>query len=200
MQIESVKRWLSRLLITLILSAIFLYAYPSATISYAVVNLLHVAIGIVLTILLLFYLFRLLRQESLLNRLGWLSLAMGAFLGIVLIKIGTPLRLKKWLYLHIALCVFGMLLLATSWLISKGWLGDSVLRRGLGFAALALLMVGIAAGIRAKCRIGDVILSERVTAYEPAAIIAAGGVWGWVWRMLGIGGARREPRPSSPGT
>jgi Flp pilus assembly protein TadD len=146
MQIESVKRWLSRLLITLILSAIFLYAYPSATISYAVVNLLHVAIGIVLTILLLFYLFRLLRQESLLNRLGWLVLAMGAFLGIVLIKIGTPLRLKKWLYVHIALCVFGMLLLATSWLISKGWLGDSVLRRGLGFAALALLMVGIAAG------------------------------------------------------
>jgi len=48
-----------------------------------------------------------------LNRLGWLSLAMGAFLGIVLIKIGTPLHLKKWLYVHIASCVFGMLLLAT---------------------------------------------------------------------------------------
>src|SRR5258707_10729195 len=138
MQIESVKRWLSRLLITLTLSAIFLYAYPSATISYAVVDLLHVAMGIVLTILLLFYLLRLLRQESLLNRLGWLFLAMGTFLGIVLIKIGTPLHLQKWLYVHIALCVLGMLLLLTSWLISKRWLSDSILVRVFGFAALAL--------------------------------------------------------------
>src|SRR5260370_34452428 len=65
---------------------------------------------------------------------------------MALIKIGTPLRLKPWLYAHIALCVLGMLFLATSWLISKGWLGDGLLQRGLGFAALALLAAGIAAG------------------------------------------------------
>ena len=146
MQIDFVKRWLSRILVALTVTAVYLYGYPSATISYFVVDLFHVAIGIVLTILLLFYVIRLLRHESPLARLGWISLAVGALLGIVLIKIGTPLRLKPWLYAHIALCVLGTFFLATSWLISKGWLGDGVLRRGFGFAALTLLMAGIAAG------------------------------------------------------
>src|SRR5216684_7390769 len=112
MEIDFGKRWLSRILVALVLSAVYLYGYPSATISYFLVDLLHVAIGVVLTILL-FYLFRLLHpHESLLMRLGWISLAAGALLGIVLIKIGTPLRLKPWLYGHIALCVLGVLFLA----------------------------------------------------------------------------------------
>ena len=34
-----------------------------------------------------------------------------------------------------------------------------------------LILVGIAAGIRSKVKIGNVILSERVVAYEPAALI-----------------------------
>jgi nucleoside phosphorylase len=33
-----------------------------------------------------------------------------------------------------------------------------------------VLLVGIAAGMRGKVRIGDVVLSERVVAYEPAAV------------------------------
>jgi Flp pilus assembly protein TadD len=146
MQIDFIKRWLSRILVALTVSAVYLYGYPSATISYFVVDLFHVAIGIVLAILLFFYVVRLLRHESLLARLGWISLGLGALLGIVLIKIGTPLRLKPWLYAHIALCVLGALFLAASWLLSKGWLGDGVLRRGLGFAALTLVTAGIAAG------------------------------------------------------
>src|SRR5882672_2239948 len=146
MQIEFVKRWLLRIVAALTLSAVYLYGYPSAAISYFVVDLLHVAIGIVVAILLLVFAGRLLREESLLARLGWISLALGTILGLVLIKIGTPLRLKTWLYAHIALCVVGALFLATSWLISKGWLGDGFVRRGLGFAALALLTAGIAAG------------------------------------------------------
>ena len=146
MQIEFVKRWLLRIVAALTLSAVYLYGYPSAAISYFVVDLLHVAIGIVVAILLLVFAGRLLREESLLARLGWISLALGTILGLVLIKIGTPLRLKTWLYAHIALCVVGALFLATSWLISKEWLGDGFVRRGLGFAALALLTAGIAAG------------------------------------------------------
>ncbi len=146
MQIDFGKRWLSRILVALTLSAVYLYGYPSATISYALADLFHIAIGIVLTILLLFYVIRLLRHETLLARLGWILLAAGALLGIVLIKIGTALRLKPWLYAHIALCVLGTLFLAASWLFSKGWLGDGVIRQSLGFAALTLLTAGIAAG------------------------------------------------------
>jgi len=143
---EPVKRWLSRIVVALAVSAVFLYGYPSATISYFVVDLLHVAAGIALTILLALYAVRLLPHETMLARLGWISLAAGALLGIALIKIGTPLRLKPWLYAHIALCVVGALFLATSWLFSKGWLGDGILGRGLGFVALTVLAAGIAAG------------------------------------------------------
>ena len=146
MQIDFLKRRLSRILVALTVSAVYLYGYPSATISYFVVDLFHVAVGIVLTILLIFYVVRLLPRATLLARLGWISLVAGALLGTALIKIGTPLRMKPWLYAHIALCVLGTLFLATSWLFSKGWLGDSLIRRGLGFAALALLTAGIAAG------------------------------------------------------
>jgi len=146
-QLESVRQWLSRMLAALTLSAVYLYGYPSATISYFVVDLLHVAMGIVLAILLLFYTARLLRHESLLARLGWITLAVGTILGLVLIKVGTPNRLKPWLYAHIALSVLATLFLATSWLISKGRLGESFLRRGLGFAALALLTAGVAGGM-----------------------------------------------------
>jgi tetratricopeptide (TPR) repeat protein len=146
MHIDFVKRWLSRILVALAVSAVYLYGYPSATISYFVVDLLHVAIGIVLTLFLVFYAARLLRGESPLARLGWISLAVGGLLGIVLIKIGTPLRLKPWLYAHIALSVLGALFLTTSWLFSKGWLGDGVIGRGLGFVALTALAAGIAAG------------------------------------------------------
>src|SRR5258708_14207612 len=102
MQIESIKRWLSRSALALVVSAVYLYGYPSATISYVVVDLFHIAMGIVLTSFLVFYLFRLLPLETLLARLGWFLLLAGALLGIVLIKIGSPLRLLSWIYAYLA--------------------------------------------------------------------------------------------------
>jgi len=39
----------------------------------------------------------------------------------------------------------------------------------------AFFLMGIAAGVRGKIRIGDVVLSDRVVAYEPAALVRAGG-------------------------
>ena len=146
MQIESPKRWLSRILIALAASAAYLYGYPSATIFYGVVDLLHIAAGIVLTVLLFGFFLRLLPGETLMARLGWILLGAGALLGIVLIKVGTPTRLKVWLLTHIALCVLGTLFLFASWLSAKGWLGSGGRQRAGGFAALVLLTAGIAAG------------------------------------------------------
>ncbi len=146
MQTELSKRWLSRSLILLALSAAYLYGYPSATITYAFVDLLHVAAGIVLTILLLVYFLRLLRVESVVARFGWILLMAGALLGCVLIKIGTPLRRKAWLFAHIALCVLGVLLLVTAWLDVRGWLGKTFASRITGFAALALLTAAVSTG------------------------------------------------------
>src|SRR2546423_3565025 len=138
MPIDFAKRWLSRILVALTLSAVYLYAYPSATIFYFIVDLLHVAIGMVLAILLFFCLARLLPRETLLGRLGWFSLAAGALLGMALIKTSTPPRLKPWLYAHISLCVLGALFLAISWLISIASLGASVPRRSSVVAPLTL--------------------------------------------------------------
>jgi Flp pilus assembly protein TadD len=146
MVIGFATRWLSRILIALTITAAYLYAYPSATISYAVVDLFHIAAGIAFTVLLVSYLIRLLPNETPFACFGWILLFAGAILGIVLIKVGTPIRLKPWLYAHIALCLLGTLCLLTSWVASRGWLGSGILQRGLGFVALLLLTAGIAAG------------------------------------------------------
>jgi len=146
LQADSTKRWLSRFVLFLAVSAVYLYAYPSPTVTYAVVDLLHVAAGVVLTLLLLIFLIPQLRAQSNLFRLGFVFLFFGAILGVALIKVGTPLRLKVWLLAHIALCVLGTFLLAASWLHSRGWLGASAASIGLRFAALALLTAAIAAG------------------------------------------------------
>ncbi len=130
----------------LTLSAAYVYGYPSATIAYGVVDLLHIATGIILSVLLAAYLLRTLRGESFLARLGWILLSAGAILGMILIKVGTPTRLRAWLFAHIALCLLGTLFVLASWLDSRGWLGEGDLQRGARFAALALLTAGIAAG------------------------------------------------------
>jgi tetratricopeptide (TPR) repeat protein len=139
-------RWRSRIVLALAASAVYLYGFPSATISYGVVVLFHAVVGILLTILLLPFLFKLLRTGAAIARLGWLLLTAGTVLGVALIYVGTPNRLKGWLFAHIGLCVIGSLFVATSWLASRGWLGTSATRRVLHFAGLVLLTAGVAAG------------------------------------------------------
>jgi tetratricopeptide (TPR) repeat protein len=65
-------------------------------------------------------------------------------LGIALIWLGTPHRLKAWLYAHIALCVLGTLFLSASWLVSKNWLGITAYQRTLRFVGLVLVSVAVA--------------------------------------------------------
>jgi len=147
MRIESSQRWLYRFLILLAASAAYLYGFPLATITYAVVDLFHVAVGVLAFLLLLVSCVPLFRGAANLARVGWMLLAVGTLLGIALIKIGTPLRLWNWLYAHIVLCVLGVLLLVASWLNSKGWLGPTNVIRALRFSSLAILALAISAGL-----------------------------------------------------
>ena len=139
-------RWRTRSVLVLAASAVYLYGFPSATIPYGVVVLFHAAVGMLLTVLLLPFPIKLLRTGDAIARLGWLLLTTGAVLGVALIYVGTPNRLKGWLFAHIGLCVIGSLFVATSWLASRGWLGTSATQRMLRFAGLVLLTAGIAAG------------------------------------------------------
>lgn len=138
--------WRSRGVAALALSAVFLYGYPSATIFYAGLILFHAFAGILLALLLLPFLFRVLRQSSAAGKLGWTFLACGTALGVVLVKIGTPHRLRYWLYAHIALSALGVLLLAAAWMQSRGWLGIGAAQVALRSTALLLVFAGVAAG------------------------------------------------------
>ena len=140
------ERWRLRSLLALAASAIYLYGFPSATITYGILVLFHVAVGILLTVLLLPFLFRLLRVDAPLARVGWAFLAAGAVLGIALIFVGTLNRLKPWLYAHISLCIVGSLFVATAWMASRGWLGTTASQRVFRFAGLVLATAAIAAG------------------------------------------------------
>jgi hypothetical protein len=101
-------RALSWLLPFLVISAAYLYTFPQPNIFYAGVVLLHALGGVLTAILLIPALFRLLREGSFVARAGWLLVAAGAVLGIILIKTGTPRTEWKWLYFHILISLIGV--------------------------------------------------------------------------------------------
>jgi tetratricopeptide (TPR) repeat protein len=140
------ERWRSLSVLVLAISAIYLYGFPTATLIYAGAVLLHTGVGVLLTLGLIVFLFRAMAKNRIAARFGWVSLLAGALIGVALIYLGTPHRLKAWLYAHIALCAAGVVLLAASWLSERGWLGTRALQHGLGFAALLVVTAGIAAG------------------------------------------------------
>jgi tetratricopeptide (TPR) repeat protein len=101
-------RSLSWLIAFLVISAAYLYSFPQPNIFYAVVVLLHAIGGLLAAILLVAMLFRLLRGGSWSARVGWLLIAAGAILGLVLIKTGTPRAEWNKLYVHILVSLAGV--------------------------------------------------------------------------------------------
>ncbi|MHB8499848.1 MAG: tetratricopeptide repeat protein [Candidatus Acidiferrales bacterium] len=140
------SQWRSRSVIALAASAVYLYGFPSANIPYIAAVFFHVAAGIFLTVLLLPFLVKLLRTSTPGARVGWLLLAAGAVIGVILIFTGTPLPMKKLLYAHIFVCVLGVTFLAGAWLASRGWLGAGIVQQVLRSAALVVVVAGISAG------------------------------------------------------
>jgi len=138
-----VERVLSWLVAFLAISAAYLYTFPRPTVLYAGVVLLHALGGVIAAILLLLSLFRRLRQASFVARSGWLLVAAGPVLGIILIKTGTSRPEWKWLYLHIAISLAGVAFLIAGHLGRRGWMASNA-----GTAALrAAICVGIVAGV-----------------------------------------------------
>ena len=141
------QRWRSLSVLLLALSAAYLYAAPSATIFYAVTVLFHSGLGVLATLGVLVFLCRAaFRQQSRLVRFGWVLFLAGGAIGIILIKIGTLHRFKAWLYTHIALCLVGVVLLASDWFSSRGRLNRDFSERAFRFAMIAVVVAGISAG------------------------------------------------------
>jgi Flp pilus assembly protein TadD len=83
-------------------TAIYLYAFPAATIPYLAIVLGHVAAGFLLAVLLL-----LTRPRS----AGWIVTAVGALLGIALTCTGASRPFAPLLYAHIGVTALGLIIL-----------------------------------------------------------------------------------------
>ena len=145
------KNLCSILLVWLLASGSFLYAFPAPNLFYAVIVLLHLAAGVVLAVVLIPLLLRLPREGSGQTRLGWILLAAGAALGVALIFTGTPRALRPWLYGHIGLSSAGIVLLVGGWARARGWLASFRGASALRYAALVLaaaLLAGSAWWVR----------------------------------------------------
>src|SRR5271166_802949 len=141
-------RALPWLLAFLVVSAAYLYTFPQPNIFYAGVVLLHALGGVVTAILLVPALIRLLRDGSFLARAGWLLVAAGALLGIILLKTGTPRTEWKWLYLHIVISLVGAVLLIADNLGRRGWLASNAASSVLRTAICLVIVAGVAYGAR----------------------------------------------------
>jgi tetratricopeptide (TPR) repeat protein len=138
----SVNRALPLLIGFLVVSAIYLYAFPQANVFYAGVVLLHAVAGVVASVLLLLWVIRslFLRQGEPLVRVGMIFLFLGAIPGLALIYTGALRTQWNLVYIHIGVSFLGAGLIAAARLGDHGWLPrHGVLRVAAVLAMLAVL-------------------------------------------------------------
>jgi tetratricopeptide (TPR) repeat protein len=140
------KRITYILLIVLVLTAAYVYAWPAANVPYFGAIILHLLAGVAFLALLIFTLRSILRQGPTASRVGWLLLVLGGILGALLIYTGT--RRAEWplLYVHIGACVGGCALLVSGWGCRRGILAggfpSGIIRSALCLVAAALITAG----------------------------------------------------------
>src|SRR5256885_1034630 len=95
---STAQRFLRGLMFVLFGSALYLYPFPQANVLYPAIVIMHAFVGVIATILLFILLWPLLRSGTTVRKAGWLLLTVGAILGIVLLRTGTPHSEFRWLY------------------------------------------------------------------------------------------------------
>src|SRR5450755_1413801 len=128
----------------LTISAIYLYAWPSANLFYAAVVLFHVGLGVLLCIGGLRLLPVAMRQSAIVNA-GALLLAIGAVLGLVLIYTGASRPYARLLLSHGAISALAVALLAGWWLSQR-----NEAKRSPWFPAWGMVAVAIVISFGAK--------------------------------------------------
>ncbi len=146
MGVTGMQRWRWLSVLVLVVTAIYLFAFPTATIFYAGNVVLHMGLGVLVGLGLLVFFFWGISRETRLAKTGWVFLFAGALLGAVLIRIGTAHRFKMWLYAHIAVCILAVIFLAVDWLSQRGWLGVGVLQSTWRFVLVLAVTAGISGG------------------------------------------------------
>jgi Flp pilus assembly protein TadD len=138
-------RALSWLVPVLVLSAAYLYTFPQPNMFYAGVVLLHAGLGVLAALFLIPVLWLRLRTGGFSSRAGWLLIAVGAVVGLILIKTGTPRTEWSKLYFHILISLAGVgLLIAARLGRRESGFGAAIVRVAVCVAVLA----GIGYGAR----------------------------------------------------
>lgn len=139
------KRFLG-LLIVVLATALYEYAWPTPTIHYYVFVALHLAAGIALLAALFFLFGRIWRESRALDRIAWSLLVIGGSVGVALIFTGTLRNDLPLLSAHIFCCLAGITLLLGSWMERRASAAGG---RAFGMArsaALVLLVLAISYG------------------------------------------------------
>ena len=140
------RRILIFLSVVLAASAVYLVAFPSATLVYEGIVILHISLGAGFLILVVPGLLQLLRGRSVAEMLGWIVLIGGGAAGAVLIFTGA--RRNHWplLYSHELISALGCAVLLGVWAGKRGWLQGGVWRGLARFATCFALTAAVAAG------------------------------------------------------
>ena len=160
-------------LVFLLATGAHLYLFPTGSLLFVSIVLLHVFGGVVMTGWLVRLLSGSLRNYSLPARVGWWFLSLGAGLGIALIFTGTPRSYLPWLYAHIGLCLVGLVVLCSAEARGKPKVGQAPMVLRVGGLMLAAGIATVAAsGFRARGYEDSVIANPDL---PPATMDAEGG-------------------------
>ena len=96
-------------------SAIYLFAFPSATLVYEGVVLFHIFLGAVFLVLGVPWMGRLMRGRGLWEKLGWAVVLLGGVLGAIIIFTGARRPMWPVLYTHEVVSVVGCAVLLFVW-------------------------------------------------------------------------------------
>src|SRR5215467_9254554 len=156
-------------------SAAYLYTFPQPNVFYAVVILLHALTGLIASALIFIFILRLMREAIWIARVGWLLLAVGALIGIMLIRLGTSRPEWNWLYAHILLSLAGAGFLFSDWLRTRGWLAAGAETAIARTAVVLLLLAGLGYFARYIRETRWLARSKIVNPHMPAATMDAEG-------------------------
>ena len=131
------------LLIVLFLSAAYLYIFPSPSLVYIGLVLLHSGLGVLASVLLIPKLTRIFSPQRFKEKAGWMLISLGAALGVVLLIIGTERSHWNWMYAHVACSLAGGAFLVGRWAGGKGWLAGNAGKAALRY----LIFAGLAAAM-----------------------------------------------------
>ena len=146
------KQVLTLLLAALVLTAAYLFAWPTPTIFYYVVVGLHVGFGGAFILASLPAIARIARNSRLLGEAsrtacaGWIFVGLGAVSGAALVFTGTRRAEWDFLYAHILVCLAGIVLLLAAWRGKRGLPSGSPMRTFASFAIFTALAASAAAG------------------------------------------------------